>query len=101
MSGKQINRVSGKVLIALSLLALLMVASGYFQAPQADEGTAAHVFQLAVLACVVVAAVFLATADWKQPVRNARVLALPAVVLTLAFSALFYLEHIFYPAHYR
>ena len=34
MRGQQINRVSGKVLIVLSLLALLTVLSGYFQPRQ-------------------------------------------------------------------
>ena len=43
---------------------------------------------------------FLATADWTDPARTARRLALPAVFVVLAFAALFYLEHYFYPAHY-
>ena len=42
MHGQQINRVSGKVVIVLSLIALLTVFSGYFQPPQPDEGAAAH-----------------------------------------------------------
>ena len=44
MRAQQINRVSGKVLIALSLIALLAVLSGYSQPPQPDEGTGAHIF---------------------------------------------------------
>jgi hypothetical protein len=36
---------------------------------------------------------FLATADWKQPWRNARPLTPPAFLLVLAFGALDYLEH--------
>jgi hypothetical protein len=36
---------------------------------------------------------FLATADWKQPLRSARPLAIPAVALMIAFAALYYLEH--------
>jgi hypothetical protein len=48
----QINRVSGKVLIVLSLIALLAVLSGYTQPPQPDEGTAAHIFQMSIVALV-------------------------------------------------
>jgi hypothetical protein len=44
MRGEQINRVSGKILIALSFTALIAVLSGYFQPPQPDEGTAATSF---------------------------------------------------------
>jgi hypothetical protein len=46
----QINRVSGKVLIVLSLIALLAVLSDYIQPPQPDEGTAAHIFQGSIVA---------------------------------------------------
>jgi hypothetical protein len=44
MRGQQINSVSGKVLIVLSLTALLAVLSGYTQPPHPDEGAAAHIF---------------------------------------------------------
>ena len=93
MGVQQINRVSGKVLIVLSLTALLAVLSGYFQAPQPDEGSAAHIFQLAIVALAPTILLFLATADWKQPWRSARPLAFPAAALVLAFAALYYLEH--------
>src|SRR5438874_6306244 len=66
MHGQQINRVSGKVLIVLSLTALLAVLSGYAQPPQLDEGTAAHIFQLSIVALVPMIFLFLATADWRQ-----------------------------------
>ena len=93
MRGQQINRISGKVLIVLSLIALLAVLSGYTQPPQPDEGAAAHIFQLSIVALVPMTLLFLATADWRQPLRSARPLALPAVALVLAFGALYYLEH--------
>jgi prepilin signal peptidase PulO-like enzyme (type II secretory pathway) len=93
MRGQQINRVSGKVLIVLSLTALLAVLSGYTQPPQPDEGAAAHIFQLSLVALVPMILLFLATADWKQPLRSARPLTLPAAALFLAFGALYYLEH--------
>jgi len=63
MRGQQINRVSGTVLIVLSLTALLAVLSGYIQPPQPDEGAAAHIFQLSILALVPMILLFLATAD--------------------------------------
>jgi len=93
MRAQQINSVSGKVLIVLSLIALLTVLSGYTQPPQPDEGAAAHIFQLSIVALVPILLLFLVTADWKQPRRSARPLAIPAIALALAFGALYYLEH--------
>jgi len=91
--GQQINRVSGKVLIILSLTALLAVISGYTHPLQPDEGSAAHIFQLSIVVLVPIVLLFLATADWRQPLRSVRPLAFPAAALVLAFSALYYLEH--------
>lgn len=94
MRAQEISRVSGKVLIALSLIALLAVLSGFAQPLQVDEGTGAHIFQLSIVALVPVIFLFLATADWRQPLRSAgRPLATPAATLVLAFGALYYLEH--------
>ena len=93
MSGQQINRASSVISIVLSLTALLAVLSGYTQPPQPDEGTGAHIFQLSVVALVPTLLLFLATADWRQPLRNARSLAFPVATLVLAFGALYYLEH--------
>ena len=93
MRAQQINSVSGKVLIVLLLMALLAVLSGYSQPPQPDEGAAAHIFQLSIVALVPMIVLFLATADWRQPLRSAaRPLAIPVVALVLAFGALYYLE---------
>jgi hypothetical protein len=89
----QINRVSGRIIIALSFTALLAVLSGYAHPPQADEGTAAHIFQLSIAALIPMFILFFATADWRQPLRSARFLALPGTALALAFGALYYLEH--------
>ena len=93
MQGQQINSVSGKILIILSLTALLTVLSGYTQPPQPDEGAAAHIFQLSIAAMAPMILLFLATADWRKPLRSARPLAFPAAALLLAFGALYYLEH--------
>ena len=93
MNGLEVNRISGKLIIALSLIALLTVLSGYFQPPQLDEGTAAHIFQLSIVALVPMLIVFFVTADWRRPSRSARSLAFPAAALVVAFAALYYLEH--------
>jgi len=93
MRGQQINHVTGKILIVLSLAALLAVLIGYTQPPQPDEGTGAHFFQLSIVALVLMILLFLATADWRQPLQSARPLAFPVAVLVLAFGALYYLEH--------
>jgi hypothetical protein len=93
MNGELINRVSSKILIVLSLIALLAVLSGYMQPPQPDEGTAAHIFQLSIVALVPMALLFFATANWEQPFRSVRPLVFPAAALLLAFGALYYLEH--------
>jgi hypothetical protein len=93
MRAHQLNRISSKVIIVLFLIALLTVLSGYFQPLQPDEGAAAHIFQLTIVALVPTILLFLLTADWKQPWRTARPLALPAAALLLAFAALYYLEH--------
>jgi hypothetical protein len=93
MRRQQINRVSGKVVVVLSLAVLLAVLSGYIQPPQQDEGAAAHIFQLSIVALVPMILLFLVTADWKQPWRSARPLSFPAAALVLAFGALYFLEH--------
>jgi hypothetical protein len=90
--GEQVNRVTGKVLIAPSLIALLVVLSGYTYPIEPDEGSAAHIFQLSIVMLVPMILLFLATADWAQPLRSVRRLAFPAAALVLAFGALYYLE---------
>jgi hypothetical protein len=102
MHREQINRITSIGLGVLSLTALLdVLLLGYLRPPLADEGAGAHIFQLAIVALAPVGLLFLATADFTQPARTARRLAIPAVVVVLAFAALYYLEHYFYPAHYR
>ncbi len=77
----------------LSSIALLMVISGYFQPPQPDEGAAAHIFQLSIMALVPMILLFISNADWKRPLQSIRQMAFPAATLVLAFGALYYLEH--------
>lgn len=93
MREQQINRISFRIIVVLSFLALFAVFSGFAQPPQPDEGTAAHVFQLSMVALVPMILLFFGTADWKHPSRSARPLAFPAAAVVLAFAALYYLEH--------
>jgi hypothetical protein len=76
MTGQQINRISGR-----------------FQPPQPDEGAAAHIFQVAIVALLPMTLLFLITADWTKPSLSARPLVFPAAALVLAFAALYHLEH--------
>ena len=93
MREQQINRLTSKAVLVLSLTALIAVLSGYAQPPQPDEGTAAHIFQLSIVVLVPMIFLFLASADWTRWPRSVRPLALPAAVLVIAFGALYYLEH--------
>jgi hypothetical protein len=87
--------------VALSVAALVVVLIGYTRRPLPDEGTLAHLFQLAVVGLVPVGTVFLMTADWSRPHRVWRALRVPTAAVVLAFGALYYLDHYFYPPHYR
>jgi hypothetical protein len=93
MSISRSNCVAAFSLLFLSVAALLAVFSGYTQPPQTDEGSAAHIFQLSIVLMFPTLCVFLATADWTQPKRMSRRLALPGGAVALAFAALYYLEH--------
>ncbi len=102
MSEHNISRISGHIVLGLSLFAMLLVVGatiltmlGRFN-PSAtgDEGTAAHLFQLTIVLLVPAGLTFLVTADWRQPTRAARRLVIPAVALVIAFSMLYYMEHI-------
>jgi hypothetical protein len=81
---------------------LASVLSGYLpnHPPQPDEGTAPHIFQLSIAALLPAGLVFLASADWAQPIRNVRRLAVPAAAVVFAFAALYYLENYYQPTHY-
>ena len=101
MQAIRLHRLSAKILLVLSLIALLTVSTGYFQSPQYDEGTAAHIFQLTIALAALAGMLFLITADWHQPRQSIRPIVLPASALLLAFAALFYLEHFYHPTHAR
>ena len=94
-----LNRICGRTALVLSLVALLAVLSGYSMprhpAPT-DEGTAGHIFQIAVVLAAATLLLFFATADWKQPWPIARRLAPPGSLLAAAFVALYLLEHVYF-----
>ena len=48
------------------------------------------------MALVPMTLVFLTTADWSQPWRRARPLAMAVTATALAFAALYVLEYIYY-----
>jgi len=101
MNEQGVNRLSGQAVLGLSLFAMILVvgatvmtALGRFNAaPEDDEGTAAHLFQLAIVLLVPTGLTFVATADWRQPWSVAKRLAVPAAALLVAFSMLYYMEH--------
>ena len=98
MNTQQVNRASGRVVLALSLIALFTVLSGFFLHPNApretDEGAAAHIFQISVTLAAFTTLVFFFTADWHQPLRSTKPLAIPLGALVLAFAILYYFEHV-------
>ena len=94
-----INRISSWVVHILSLFAMALVVGGTaltkigkFKPPH-DEGTAAHLFQLAIALLVPAGLVFLLSADWRKPLRVALRLVAPAIALVIAFATLYYMEH--------
>jgi len=99
MHPETLNRICGRVALALSLIALLTALSGYTMprhpAPT-DEGTAAHIFQIAIVLAAATLLLFFATADWKQPGPIAKRLAAPGAALVAAFVALYFLEHVYF-----
>ena len=99
MSSERLNIVSSRIILVFSLIALLTVLTGYLQprhpAPT-DEGTGAHVFQIAIVLVVLTGLPFLFTTNWKDPLRSVKRLALPGITLVAAFTALYFLEHVYF-----
>jgi hypothetical protein len=94
------HRFAGAALYFFSTIALVAVMTGFFQRPQADEGAAAHIFQLSIAAFGAAFVLFVATRDGKLA-PSWRALKISTAVMAAAFVALYYLEHVFYPAHFR
>ncbi|TAK17057.1 MAG: hypothetical protein EPO35_04000 [Acidobacteria bacterium] len=102
MSAQTLNRISGRVVLGLSLFAMLLVVGatilalvGRFNpAPGGDEGTPAHLFQLAIVLLMPAGLAYLMSADWAKPARVVKGLILPALALVVAFATLFYMENV-------
>lgn len=94
-----INRISSWVVHILSLFAMALVVGATALTklgklkPSHDEGTAAHLFQIAIALLVPAGLVFLLSADWRKPLRVALRLVPPAIALAIAFGTLYYMEH--------
>jgi len=93
VSRSKLSQVSVLLLIGLSAIAILTVASRYFEPPHPDEETGAHVFQLSVVGFVPVFLLFLVTCESRRPRRFLQLLAIPLTTFSIAFGALYYLEH--------
>jgi hypothetical protein len=102
MNELRTNRLSGHVVLGLSLFAMSLVVGatvltmlGRFNpSPDGDEGTAAHLFQLTIVLLLPAGLTFVATANWQRPWDVAKRLVMPAAALVVAFSTLYYMEHL-------
>jgi hypothetical protein len=93
MFSQRFNRACGRIVTGLALVALVTVLTGFFQPPQRDEGTGAHIFQLAIVLLVPALALFVLSADWSRPLRAARPLLIPLITVALAFAGVYRLDH--------
>lgn len=94
-----INRISSWVVHILSLFAMVLVVGGAALTkigklhPSRDEGTGAHLFQIAIALLVPAGLVYLLSADWRKPIRVGLRLVAPAIALAIAFVTLWTMEH--------
>ncbi|HVC38133.1 MAG TPA: hypothetical protein VNF46_07000 [Gammaproteobacteria bacterium] len=94
MNGPSIKQPSAFLPLAMSLAALAMVlghAAIYGVVHEADEGTAAHIFQLLMVVQVPVVAFFAIKWLPRAPRQTLQVLALQAGAALAAFAAVFFL----------
>jgi hypothetical protein len=94
-----INRISSWVVHILSLFAMALVVGataltkiGKLKLSH-DEGTLAHLFQIAIALLLPAGLVFLLSADWRKPARVALRLVAPAIAVIIAFATLYWMEH--------
>jgi len=85
-----INTWAGWIPIVMSVaaIALLILAltTGWGKGPPGDEGAAAHLWQLLVGLQVPLIVAFLATADWRRPLRIFAILGLQVLGLLVAMA---------------
>ena len=86
------NTILALLPAACSLAALGLVLGNVAAGvpPQADEGMAAHLFQILIAAQPPMVLMFAATADWKRPARPLCVLMAQAFAGAAALGALYW-----------
>ncbi|HYI65226.1 MAG TPA: hypothetical protein VEW71_10110 [Allosphingosinicella sp.] len=92
MKRRRTNRI-GMILPVVFSAAALALVLGHVAAgtpPQADEGTAAHLFQFLIVAQLPLIILFTATADWTRPARSLQVLLVQALAGAGALAALYW-----------
>ena len=92
----RLSRLFVLIFPAIALTTVLIGVIHHPATPPQDEGTGAHIFQLSILAFAASFVLYLVTADWRDPRRVAAFVAVPVALATLAFCALYYLEHVIY-----
>ncbi len=101
METARVNRYLAATVYLFSFSALLpllvlygrALGTGHLPAPEPDEGTGAHVFQLSLVLLMPAGLAYLATADWTRPARTLGRLGLPALFVIAAFALLYAYEH--------
>jgi hypothetical protein len=89
MNRQNINLISATVSIVLALQAFIVVPLGIttgWDRGLTDEGPAAHIFQLLIVAQVPFVLTYLATADWKRLRQAAMPIAVQASILVVTFA---------------
>ena len=95
MSRQVVNRASAVAPIVMSLLAwglVIFAATTGWQTRQPDEGAAARLFQLLIFTQPMLVLIFLATSEWRRPMRVVGVVALHMLGAALALGTLLYFE---------
>jgi len=94
MDAPSMKQPSAFLPVAMSLVALAVVldhAARYGIVHEADEGAAAHIFQLLMAAQVVVVAFFAIKWLPRAPRQTLQILAMQAGAAVAAFAAVFFL----------
>jgi len=90
-----IGRPSALLPVALSLAALATIVvqvATHGVAPQPDEGAAAHIFQLLMVAQVPIVVFFALKWIPRDPLRAAQVLAIQVAAILVAFAPVYILR---------
>jgi hypothetical protein len=95
MNRQKINRICGIVPVVMSLAALcivMVVITTGWERNLTDEGTAAHTFQLLIVAQMPFVLAFLATANWKRLMEVLRPFSLQVLTIGLALGSVTYFK---------